>query len=221
MIHLYTALTEALPDPGKCPAALEGLGEQRREKTLRCRLEKDRKLSLGAGLLLRDILARHGRKITEVYTGPHGKPLTDGLYFNLSHSGERVLLAVSDREIGCDIEREEEKLSFPAGHFFCRGEQEYLSGIPMGDERARAFFRLWTIKESYLKMTGEGMALPMDRFEVRFCGEDTAIYREGRRESCFLRNYTLGRYQISVCAREQITEQCPEEIPLFCRGMKN
>ena len=52
------------------------------------------------------------------------------------------------------------------------------------------FFRLWTMKESYVKMTGEGLRLPLNQFEIRF-EERVKIYRDGKTCACFLKEYEI------------------------------
>ena len=215
MITLYTASVENLPDPRKHPACLESLGKIRQEKTLRFIQEKDRKLSLGAGLLLHKILPIYGKDICDIYTDANEKPLIQGLHFNLSHSEERILLAISDSAIGCDIEKIA-KASFDlAEHFFCPDENNYLSGIVDENRKNQAFFRLWTVKESYVKMTGEGLGLPLNSFEARLgeTAEGTAaIYQNSKPVSCFVREYTLGEYQAAVCAEEKIMADEPKIV---------
>ena len=93
--------------------------------------------------------------------GEHGKPYFKGshLSFSLSHSGDLVLCAISDVEVGADVQRVTdvrwEKL---ASRYFASGEQMYLSKLKEdGEEKARdEFFRLWCRKEAFGKMTGEG-----------------------------------------------------------------
>lgn len=208
MVALFTAHTGSLPDPRKHPGCMEGLGAVRQEKTLRFMQEKDRKLSLGAGLLLHRVLSAYGKNSCDIYTDANGKPQIQGLCFNLSHSGERILLAVSDSAVGCDIEKREKASFKVAEHFFCQEENNYLSGIAGEEEKNQAFFRLWTVKESYMKMTGKGLGMSLDSFEARL-GETTAIYRNGGPVPCFVKEYVLGEYQAAVCAEEKITADKP------------
>ena len=103
--------------------------------------------------------------------GPQGKPsLAEGagLEFNLAHSGGLALLAVArGRALGIDIE--EVRPMPDAGRivdrFFSERECSAFRALPEG-ERLAAFFRCWTRKEAYMKATGEGMSLPLDRFDV-------------------------------------------------------
>ena len=63
---------------------------------------KDRKHSLGAGLLLKECLKEYGINIEEIRYGEHGKPEVDGIYFNISHISEffnnvHYILFLSDK----------------------------------------------------------------------------------------------------------------------------
>lgn len=106
-----------------------------------------------------------------IESGVHGKPEIgghDGLHFNLSHSGDRALLAVSRHgPIGVDIEVARPGRPFRrlARRFFHPAEYDWLQGLPAGDSAA-GFYRLWTLKEAYLKAIGTGLTLSSRAFEV-------------------------------------------------------
>ena len=94
--------------------------------------------------------------------GSQGKPYFENipLFFSLSHSGECVCLAVSEREIGADLQEIKqtnwEKLS---ERFYAEEEKQRLRSLCEKDpEKAREeFFRLWCLKEAYGKWSGEGV----------------------------------------------------------------
>ena len=112
-----------------------------------------------------------------------------------------VICTVSEKPVGCDVEKVKGINLKIAERFFAKKEVEYLKTF---DERnkADAFFRLWTMKESYMKMTGEGMRLALDQFEIIF-DEDVKVFRNGRRCACFIKEYELPGYKLSVCAEEK------------------
>ena len=70
----------------------------------------------------------------------NGKPLTDGVFFNISHSGDLVLCAVSDRPVGVDVERLRPVPARLAERF--------------GTNDPETFFRLWTQMEARIKCRG-------------------------------------------------------------------
>ncbi len=90
------------------------------------------------------------------------------LRFNLSHSGKLGLCAFTlGRHIGVDIEYtcKERATEAIAKRFFSRAEAAALAELP-GAERTRAFYRCWTSKEAYVKARGDGLAFPLDAFDV-------------------------------------------------------
>lgn len=105
----------------------------------------------------------------------HGKPflaqpLRTELKFNLSHSGELALVAVTlNRGIGIDLE-EIRYIDFAARlaeRFFSRRENAALGALPEA-ERLAAFYCCWTLKEAYVKATGNGLARATGSFDVVF-----------------------------------------------------
>ena len=210
MVHVYIANVRDLPDPKEYPGIMGELSEERKKKILRYRRDADRKQSLGAGLLLYHVLKEHGFDAGKMSYGPHGKPEINGIYFNLSHSYDYVVCAVSHRPVGCDIEKTEKIRENIAEHFFTENEVRYLN---IFEEKARLdeFYRMWTLKESYMKMTGEGMSLPLKAFDIQI-GESIQIYREGKRCDCFIKEYEIAGYKVSVCAEETVFAQEIEDV---------
>ena len=94
--------------------------------------------------------------------GQEGKPYWEKipLFFSLSHSGNLVALAVSERELGMDVQKvtdaDWKKL---AERFYSVEEQAELRRLCEHSEKLakKEFFRLWCQKESFGKMTGEGV----------------------------------------------------------------
>lgn len=139
--------------------------------------ERDRQryeVSHGA---LRLILARYCNTSPESLPfgrEPGGKPLlvfekgTPSLEFNLSHSGDRILIAVGgSRPVGVDVEqvKDDFKPMEIAARFFSAREVRVLEALPLVQQRL-AFFRIWTRKEAFVKARGEGLLLPLAEFDV-------------------------------------------------------
>lgn len=107
MVTVYLFKVTSLKQ-GIFPRALSTLPKKRQEKVLSYVFEKDRRLSLGAGLLL-DFWRRQHQIPLEVFTlSDSGKPELPSHIphcFNLSHSGEFVFFAADSRPIGVDIEK--------------------------------------------------------------------------------------------------------------------
>lgn len=170
----FIAITDVseLADPGLLRMARNAVDAARLQKTDRYRMENDRYRSLAAGILFRHALRQCGFNPDEILIkeGQKGKPEIvniPGLYFNLSHSGDRAMCILSAAEVGCDVEKidTDRKVMDIASHFFSQSEKELLNSVPE-TERCELFFRLWTLKESFLKYTGEGLSLTLDSFSV-------------------------------------------------------
>lgn len=120
--------------------------------------------------LLREVLGaalgQVPREVTFRY-GAHGKPFVDGLHFNISHSGERALIALAQVEVGADIELPRPRRTDDiARRFYAPGEIERLFRLTDAAAREVEFFRLWTCKEAFLKVTGEGLSRSTRSYEV-------------------------------------------------------
>lgn len=93
-----------------------------------------------------------------------GKPfIVDGkLFFNLSHSGKYVMCVCGDENVGCDIQQVKPYNEKVAKRFFTPEENELLE---KSNDKARVFTSLWTLKESALKLSGEGISGGLDRYD--------------------------------------------------------
>ena len=91
------------------------------------------------------------------------------LYYNISHSGQYAVVAVSDNRIGIDVEYKDDKDFKITKRMFCEEEISYI-----GDSQDR-FRQIWTIKEAFLKCTGKGIAVPLNSFTAQFNETDKII----------------------------------------------
>jgi 4'-phosphopantetheinyl transferase len=102
-----------------------------------------------------------------------GKPFlesSDNIQFNISHSHELGLIAVTKQKlIGIDIERIRPDIDYTqiAQQFFSPGEVRQL--MELAEEmQIEAFYACWTRKEAFIKAWGMGLTIPLDQFEVSF-----------------------------------------------------
>lgn len=186
MVYVYGADVSALHDPLENVQVMECLPIERQKKILKIKQKQKRLQSLGAGLLLNDVLHRYGILVDTIRTDENGKPLVNGICFNLSHSGDYVICAVSERPVGCDIEQINEAPEQVAERAFSVTENAHLKTF-FGDMYNREFFRLWTKKESFLKMKGIGIRVPLQKLEMT---------------GCYFKEYEIPDYQVTVCAEE-------------------
>jgi 4'-phosphopantetheinyl transferase len=148
-----------------------------RERAERFKFERDRRRYLIAHASLHEILRRYLPIDSEPLSfdyGSNGKPklsqalAASGVQFNLSHSSELALLAVTQRdEVGVDIEYVKENFEFQdiAEKFFTAKEVATMRSLPVHLQR-RAFFKCWTSKEAFLKAKGTGLSGNLDEVEI-------------------------------------------------------
>lgn len=154
------------------------------QRAARFHFPADREHYITAHGCLRDVLARYlncAPGQMDFSVNDHGKPALDGhkLEFNLSHSGDFALIAVTrERKVGVDVERIRSGLELEsiANRYFSLGEVTELMALPL-DQREPAFFNCWTRKEAYIKAQGLGLSLPLDSFDVSLAPHEPVILR--------------------------------------------
>ncbi len=152
----------------------ELLSEDERARADRFHFERDREHFIVGRGVLRIVLGRYlgiSPEQVQFQYGDHGKPGLPGntpLRFNLAHSNDLMLLAVTLRhEIGVDVEYlhlmpEAENI---ATRFFTKAENKALRNLP-ASQKLEGFFMQWVCKEAYLKALGDGLAKPLEAFEI-------------------------------------------------------
>lgn len=149
------------------------LSEAERERARRFKLDAARQRFVTSRGLLRQTLAGYldcAPGVLQFVIGEHGKPeLVDRrLAFNLSHSGDWLLLAVSNLPVvGVDVEviKPRKTLEQLAERCFSARELDYWQQLPP-EQRRQQFFQLWTSKEAFVKAVGRGIALGLECCEV-------------------------------------------------------
>jgi len=163
-------------------AALIGADEWAR--ALRFRFARDRRRFVVRRGRLRERLASHLGARPQALAfreGPFGKPelLDYKLPFSLSHSQERMLVAIGDATLGCDIELIDPDLDWRplAESLFATEERDALARLPEA-EAWRGFFACWSRKEAFVKAIGQGLSYPLDAFAVSV-GSNARLQRGG------------------------------------------
>lgn len=202
------------------------------ERASRFRQLADQQRSMLARGLTRVLLARYletDAPILRFELGPNGKPQLAGdrslLQFNVSHSGDVVLLAfASSAPVGVDVERlrpEMLRQEEIAERHFSPGEVRELMALPQAD-RAGAFFRCWSRKEAYIKMRGDGIFAGLHSFAVSLDPGDarllSAVTGPGAEECSMSALPNIPGYEAAVCvALPQAPVRCWQADPELLR----
>jgi 4'-phosphopantetheinyl transferase len=168
VVHLWQACWPDELQPSSLQAARFLLGPAEQQRADRFHFERDRHRFICARAMLKWVLSRYltcNASAIELVTLNHGKPTLpaagnpDGIEFNLSHSGNRVAIAIASKTpVGVDIEWMERLRDWQALANIIFSEQELaeLAELPES-RRVRGFFNGWTRKEAYLKAIGLGL----------------------------------------------------------------
>lgn len=186
LTKVYLADTASLRDDAHFAALYDALPEFRKSKVNSLRMKPDKMRSVAAwtllekALILENVIPANGRSFTEDdFNFPEfGRPSLKNysyIHFNLSHSGSKVLCSVSDVPTGCDVEKIPSRYDTEriAKRFYTAAEYRYIENEADEDKKKELFYRIWTLKESYVKTTGAGLALPYKSFSVDPTGLDT------------------------------------------------
>lgn len=160
-----------LPDDAVFVTEYDRLPAWRRGRCDAFRFPADKRRSVAAWVLLRNILAERGEDADglEVVENESGKPAfasRPDIRFNLSHAGGRVMAAVASVPVGCDVEQVAPLREGVAEACLTSGELICLSAEPEGASRDRAFCAMWVRKESYVKACGSGLSTDLKSFSV-------------------------------------------------------
>lgn len=185
-------------------SSFSSLSADETQRAARFHFPADRDRFIIAHESLRDILARYlhcepGQLIFSI--GEYGKPALPSdknIEFNLSHSADHALIAVTlQRKVGIDVEHIRPRISPEdiAGRYFSSREESELMSLPP-EQREAAFFDGWTRKEAYIKAHGLGLSLPLDSFDVSLNPDESAILRATRPDSSIASRWTLLSLQV-------------------------
>ena len=169
------------------------LSPHRYEKFDRLIDEKTKRQSLTAGLMLNNYISDK-----EIKLNKYGKPYVEnGPFFSLAHSGDYVILAVSDKaDVGCDIEKLRDCDFIKTGRLVFTDSE--MSEIKSSEDICDSFFEFWTKKEAFIKCIGEGFHYSVK--SLNLSGGKT--YAVQNKTKYFFKEYMLRGYKIMLCSED-------------------
>ena len=184
-VHVYLAFPDEFCTDQHRTGLQALLDDTERQRRSRFVFERSRDEFLVAHALVRLALQRHGNHPAHSWrfvTDEHGRPFVEGpataseMHFNLSHTRGLVACVVSDTKLcGVDVEehRHTSDLVQLAQRFFSAAEAADIADCHV-DQRTDRFFSYWTLKESYIKARGLGLALDLGSFSFEL-GSEVAV----------------------------------------------
>lgn len=220
---VYIADLTCLNDADLFERLLNRVPESRREKALRFRFQKGKVQSLGVGLLLKKACMDFGIPEADesVALEKNGKPYFTNhpdVHFNLSHSENRAMCIMSrgeDSPVGCDVEAIKRDRGELAERFFMPDEAAWIKSFAGEKLQNEAFYRLWTLKECYMKVTGLGLSLSPSEFSF-ILGENGALLSHHgiRKEFTFWEYEFQDGYKYACCEKNLNEKPFMEKVLL-------
>ncbi|CUX69930.1 4'-phosphopantetheinyl transferase sfp [Clostridium sp. C105KSO15] len=134
-----------------------------------------------------------------IVKGEHGKPYLKDfphINYNISHTDGLVACGIGDRQLGIDVERIRPFRNTILRKVFSDAEKRHMDEIPES-ERSQYFFRVWTLKESYLKASGLGITVPLTTISFECSVPDASFYQTMLKGDYVLSICTLGDEKIN------------------------
>lgn len=141
-----------------------------------------------------------------ILLGSNGKPYCKQLkscHFNISHSGEWIVCAFNNVPVGIDIQKivplPKKRMDIIVQRFFHKYEQMQYFNL-QEDKREDFFFMQWAIKESYIKLLGKGLKIPLQGFSIFLDQNGQGSKFDGNQVYYFNQYYIDGNYKLIICS---------------------
>ena len=186
------------------------LSDSEKNQASRYRQKKDRLLYCAGKILTKKLISdtfqTDLKKIIlkkDKYNRPFlSYPKIKNFDFNISHSQNLLVLAINSSRVGIDVEKIREIDLDIAYNYFHKEESDYL--FKCCENKLDKFYQIWTLKESFIKATGEGLLRPLDSFYFKIKSDQIDFV--DLREDCSVWNFkiynTCKGYKMAVCSND-------------------
>ncbi|MFE3576471.1 4'-phosphopantetheinyl transferase family protein [Lysinibacillus sp. NPDC059133] len=204
---------------------------QKKERIKRFVKVEDAYRTLIADILLRSLICEKFGIINHdiiFNVTEYGKPYlknVEQLSYNISHSGDWVVIALNNFEIGIDIEMIK-PIDFNFAKQFLT-EYEYFDLMSIQEKRKRLeyFYDLWTLKESYVKAIGKGLFFPLKDFTIQKDSLNKITFQSSLdTNSWYFKQYEVDHdYKLSVCSEINSFPNFPiiKKFSNLCQEIEN
>lgn len=181
MIYLYFYKQKNRLAKASFDQLLQSIPIHLRDKVLKFRNWQDAERSLAGNIMLMRGLQQIGRNeytLQDLKYTRFQKPYFDeSIHFNISHSGNYIICAISEtNQIGVDVEEINE---IPMDDFTNLFDDREWEEVINAENKFRAFYTLWTKKEAFLKLIGCGLNQPLNEVAIlnnKLVWEDKELY---------------------------------------------
>ena len=179
-------------------------------RTMKEGLKKAEQTVFARELLLDALREEYGiTRLPEISVTSYGKPyffIYPELHFNYSHSKHAAACVLSKQAVGIDLEQVRNYSEKTAQRFCSQGEWIWLQRQP---DLNKAWIRIWTMKEAWLKFRGTGLREDLRNLDFTAALENTSAKNEvtmpeqGQDHTACMQSYFIEDFWISVCGKEE------------------
>lgn len=219
---VYFADTTELDNPELYNCLYNAVSKERRIKTDSMKFQKDKLLSLGAEYLLMQACSEYGidYKKQKVKLTENKRPVFENCEFdfNIAHSENRVMCVISKNRAGCDVEFVKPIDMEIAKRFFNNREYEEVMACETEEQRIDMFYRMWTLRESFVKCTGTGLIMKTDEYRVTLKESEPKVLQtyDSKKYRLFEFNNNDG-YKYACCMQSSFYREDQNEKTQFKR----
>lgn len=179
---------------------------EKKKKIDRSRFIEDRYRCLLGDLIARYAICKRmnlSNNQLRFSNNPYGKPLllnSKDIHFNLSHSGDWVVCSVDCFPVGIDVE-EIKPIDYDIAKRFFSKEEYHDLMKKNEDKKLTYFYKLWTLKESYIKAVGKGLSIDLSSFTFKISDSNISLRTQNKNERwSFIQDQLDKKHMISVCS---------------------
>lgn len=135
----------------------------------------------------------------EISVGEHGKPYLKNyphIHYNITHTNGLVACGIGHKPLGVDVEQIRPFRPSIIKKVFSDVERCCMEKL-QDEKHKEYFFRIWTLKESYVKALGCGITIPLTQFSFKWKEDGTLI--SSIPGAFFHQKILDGGYILSVC----------------------
>jgi 4'-phosphopantetheinyl transferase len=208
---IYLLKLPAVPQKRPISKCLLSLTKDERNRFFRFKKKKDSLLYLTGRYYIKKIISEKTKipiekiiiKTTKFGRPALHKPKIKNFDFNISHSGDYVAIAISNKKIGVDIEKIKPLDLEIAESYFTPKELSYIKGNTK--DKLTSFYKIWTLKESYIKAIGKGLSHPLKSFYFTFAGNKTILNFKRKKKTDFnFKTHLINKdYILAICTHNK------------------
>ncbi|HFB99331.1 MAG TPA: 4'-phosphopantetheinyl transferase superfamily protein [Phaeodactylibacter sp.] len=218
MVKIYYADSKSIGEKNNLTLLLEKLPKEMRDKALRYRRIEDTLNFVLGKLMLKKGLEEMGvdNDLGKIQFNENGKPFLENVFFNITHSENRVVCAITQSgEIGIDIEKEKEIDLSNFENFFTPKEWTKITEHPFP---LKKFYWYWVRKESIIKALGVNLSF-LNQIELD-AESDFFLFSKNKNteksKKWFLKNLDFGdEYFFAICSEVEFEVVQMEEMRIF------